>query len=141
MASILYSPPFAVQPMIASFRAIDPCLIEASSNLGAGGLRTFLRISAPLGSNGILSKFILSFAHALGEFGGILMVGVNIPGVTRTISISIYDQVQALDHEAALLNSLFLPAASFIILSLAYKLHGNFRIVGVSSWRPASSND
>ena len=96
LASILYSLPFAVQPIAPRSRSVDRALLEASAMLGASPWRTFVRITLPLSIEGILAGVVLSFAHTLGEFGVVLMVGGNLPGVTRTISISIYDQVQAL---------------------------------------------
>src|SRR4249920_3203904 len=101
LASILYSLPFAVQPISAAFARIDSSLLEASAMLGASPWRTFVRITLPLAKEGILAGVVLSFAHTLGEFGVVLMVGGNLPGVTRTISISIYDQVQAFEYTAA----------------------------------------
>src|SRR5271167_5168691 len=98
IASVLYSLPFAVQPMAAAFSQVDRNLINASSILGASRLRTFLRVVLPLSVGGVITGFVLSFAHTLGEFGVVLMVGGNIPGVTRTISIAIYDQTQALTY-------------------------------------------
>src|SRR3954470_1871268 len=87
VASILYSLPFAVQPIAASFAQIDRTLLEASATLGAGPLRTFLRVVLPLSIEGVLAGAVLTFAHTIGEFGVVLMVGGNLPGVTRTVSI------------------------------------------------------
>src|SRR5215469_11156590 len=101
VGSVLYSLPFAVQPMATSFAAIDRKLMEASALLGASRWRTFWRIVLPLGAPGVITGFVLSFAHTLGEFGVVLMIGGNIPGATRTISILIFDQVEALDYAAA----------------------------------------
>lgn len=130
LASVLYSLPFALQPFTTAFRALDHALVDAAKNLGASPLRTFWRVSVPLAWPGILSGAVLSFAHTLGEFGVVLMVGGNINGVTRTISISIYDQVQSLDYASAARNSLFLLAVSFAVLSLTYALQRNFRFFG-----------
>jgi len=96
-ASILYSLPFAVQPFAAAFSQVDRRLIEASHILGASGLRTFVRIIVPLSRNGIITGLVLSFAHTMGEFGVVMMVGGNLPGVTRTVSVAIFDDVQALN--------------------------------------------
>ena len=101
IASILYSLPFMVQPMTAAFSQVDHQLIEASSVLGASRLRTFIRIILPLSMNGVITAAVLSFAHTMGEFGVVLMVGGNIPRVTRTVSIAIYDEVQSLHYAAA----------------------------------------
>src|SRR6266705_1963593 len=100
LASVLYSLPFAVRPFTAAFAGVNRRLVEASWCLGVSRLRTFFRVAFPLSWAGILTGAILSFAHTLGEFGVVLMVGGNIPGITRTVSISIYDQVQALNYEA-----------------------------------------
>jgi molybdate transport system permease protein len=120
VASIVYSLPFMVQPLASSFSAVDPRLIAASQVLGASRLRTFSRVILPLSLNGLLTGLVLTFAHTLGEFGVVLMVGGNIPGVTRTVSVSIYDNVQALDYVSAGRTSLFLLLASFVILAIVY---------------------
>ncbi len=118
LASILYSLPFAVRPFTAAFVGVDRRLIEASWCLGVSRLRTFFRVAVPLSWAGILTGAILSFAHTLGEFGGVLMVGGNIPGITRTVSISIYDEVQAVNYSRAAMTSLVLLASSFLALSV-----------------------
>jgi molybdate transport system permease protein len=122
IASVLYSLPFAVQPFAASFAAVDRRLIEASWCLGATRASTFARVVIPLAVPGIVTGMVLSFAHTLGEFGVVLMVGGNLPGVTRTVSISIYDAVQALDYQTASRTSLLLLAVSFGILVVTYAL-------------------
>jgi molybdate transport system permease protein len=122
IASILYSLPFAVQPIASSFAQVDRTLLEASSILGAGRLRTFRRIVLPLSIDGILAGVVLTFAHTLGEFGVVLMVGGNLPGVTRTISISIYDDVQSFNLAAAHQTALALLLFSFAALSTVYAL-------------------
>src|SRR4249919_2983895 len=122
LASIVYSLPFAVQPISAAFARIDSSLLEASAMLGASPWRTFVRVTLPLAKEGILAGVVLSFAHTLGEFGVVLMVGGNLPGVTRTISISIYDAVQSLDYAAASRTSLLLLIVSFVILASVYSL-------------------
>jgi len=119
-ASVLYSLPFMVQPVAAAFAAIDPKLVGASSTLGSSPWTTFRRVLLPLSFGGVLTGIVLSFAHTLGEFGVVLMVGGNIPGRTRTLSISIYDQVQALNYEDAGKTSLILLLLSFLILALIY---------------------
>ena len=120
LASVLYSLPFTVQPVAAAFASVDRGLVEASWCLGVSRFATFRRIVVPLSRRGIATGAILSFAHTMGEFGVVLMVGGNIAGVTRTVSITIYDQVQALDYAAATQTSLFLLALSFIVLALTY---------------------
>ncbi|MBZ5621538.1 MAG: molybdate ABC transporter permease subunit [Acidobacteriia bacterium] len=122
LASVLYSLPFTVQPVSAAFAAVDPKLLEASWCLGVSRIATFRRVLVPLALPGIATGAILSFAHTMGEFGVVLMVGGNIAGLTRTVSISIYDQVQALDYSAAAETSLFLLCFSFTVLVLTYSL-------------------
>jgi len=120
VGSVLYSLPFAVQPMATSFASIDHKLLDASALLGASRWRTFRRIVLPLGLPGVLTGFVLSFAHTLGEFGVVLMIGGNIPGATRTISILIFDQVEALDYAAANRTALLLLVLCFAILAGLY---------------------
>jgi len=120
IASILYSLPFSVQPIASSFAQIDRALLEASAMLGAGRLRTFFRIVLPLSINGIVAAGVLTFAHTLGEFGVVLMVGGNLPGVTRTVSIAIYDEVQSLNFAAAHQTALVLLGFSFTALMVVY---------------------
>jgi molybdate transport system permease protein len=135
IASVLYSLPFAVQPFTAAFRGVDSSLISASLNVGASPWRTFWRVTLPLAWPGILAGIVLSFAHTLGEFGVVLMVGGNIPGETRTVSIAIYDHVQSLDYAAAGRTSLFLLCVSFVVLSITYALQRNFRLSPLLSGR------
>jgi molybdate transport system permease protein len=123
IASILYSMPFAVQPIAVAFSQVDRQLVEASSVLGASRLRTFIRVILPLSINGVITGAVLSFAHTMGEFGVVLMVGGNIPGVTRTVSIAIYDQVQSLDYAAANKTALLLLLFSFVVLSIVYGIN------------------
>ena len=120
VGSILYSLPFAVQPLVNSFLAIDQKLIDASRVLGASRLATFFRVILPLSASGIVTAIALTFAHTFGEFGVVLMVGGDIPGVTRTISIDVFDQVQAGNYAAANVTSLVLLAVSFVILAMVY---------------------
>lgn len=122
LASILYSLPFAVQPFVAALARVDPRLVEASYSLGESRLQTFRRVSLPLALPGIVAGAVLSFAHTLGEFGVVLMVGGNIPGTTRTLSIAIYDAVEQLDYASAGRTSLLLLAVSFSVLVLTYAL-------------------
>jgi molybdate transport system permease protein len=122
LASILYSLPFAVQPISAAFAQLDRSLLDASATLGAGSWRTFVRIVLPLSIEGVIAGAVLSFAHTLGEFGVVLMVGGNLPGVTRTVSIAIYDQVQSLQYDAANRTALALMVFSFAVLALVYAL-------------------
>ncbi|MGA3095010.1 MAG: molybdate ABC transporter permease subunit [Bryobacteraceae bacterium] len=126
LASVLYSLPFTVQPIAAAFASVDRKLLEASWCLGVSRAATFRRIVVPLARPGIATGAVLSFAHTLGEFGVVLMVGGNIAGVTRTVSISIYDRVEALDYAAAAQTSLFLLAVSFTALALTYAFQRRF---------------
>ncbi len=123
LASLLYSFPFAVQPLIASFEAVDRKLLDASAVLGASRFRTFCRVILPLSIPGVVTALVLSFAHTMGEFGVVLMVGGNLAGVTRTVSIAIYDQVQSLEYGAANRMALVLLAISFSVLSLVYAVN------------------
>ena len=125
IGSIIYSLPFAVQPFAASFALVDPRLMAASATLGASRLETFFRVILPLSLPGVVTGVALSFAHTMGEFGVVLMVGGNIPGVTRTVSIDIYDQVQAFNYAAANQTALLLLAISFVVLSLVYGINRN----------------
>ena len=122
VASVLYSLPFAVQPFTAAFAGVDRRLVEASWCLGVSRFQTFLRVVLPLAATGILSGMVLTFAHTLGEFGVVLMVGGNLEGRTRTASIAIYDAVQALEYESASQTSLLLLVFSFVVLTLTYGL-------------------
>jgi len=119
-ASVIYSLPFAVQPMVAGFRAIDQRLMDAARTLGAGRWKIYLRIVLPLAWPGLLTGVMLSFAHTVGEFGVVLMVGGNIPGVTRTLSIDIYDQVQGLNYHSANQTALVLLLFSYVLLCVVY---------------------
>jgi molybdate transport system permease protein len=132
VASVLYSLPFAVQPFSAEFASVDRRLLEASWSLGVSRVATFRRIVLPLSVRGLVTGIVLTFAHTLGEFGVVLMVGGNVPGVTRTISISIYDAVQAVDYQSAGRTSLLLLVISFGILTATYALQR-------SAWIKASS--
>lgn len=124
IGSVLYSLPFAVQPMETAFASLDRRLLQASALLGASSLRTFLKVILPLGLPGVITGFVLCFAHTLGEFGVVLMIGGNIPGTTRTISILIFDQVESLDYAAANQTALLLLALCFILLAALYGLRG-----------------
>jgi len=122
IASLLYSLPFVVQPIAAAFAQVDRTLLEASATLGASPWRTFTQVTIPIARDGIFAGAVLGFAHTLGEFGVVLMVGGNLPGVTRTISISIYDQVQGLHMDAANQTALLLLAFSLAALAAVYAL-------------------
>lgn len=122
-ASVLYSLPFAVNPMVAGIRAVDPRLVDAARTLGVAQLRIYRQVILPLAWPGLITGLVLSFAHTVGEFGVVLMVGGNIPGVTRTLSIDIYDQVQDLNYSAANQTALALLLFSYLLLCLVYGLN------------------
>jgi molybdate transport system permease protein len=127
LASLFYSFPFAVQPLMNSFESVDRKLLNASAVLGAGRWRTFRDVIVPLSVPGIVTAVVLCFAHTLGEFGVVLIVGGNLPGVTRTASIAIYDSVQSLDYEAANRLALILLLISFVVLSVVYAVNRHAR--------------
>jgi molybdate transport system permease protein len=133
IGSILYSLPFAVQPFAASFSAVDRKLIAASATLGASPFRTFRTVTVPLSISGIITGIALSFAHTMGEFGVVLMVGGNIPGVTRTVSIDIYDRVQSSDYAGANQTALILMLLCFGLLALIYGL--NRKAALIDAWK------
>jgi molybdate transport system permease protein len=120
IASVIYSLPFAVQPLSASFAQLDSSLRDAAAVLGASRLRTFVRVVLPLSVDGMVAALVLTFAHTIGEFGVVLMVGGNLPGVTRTVSIAIYDDVQALRYDQAHITALALLLLSFALLVSLY---------------------
>jgi molybdate transport system permease protein len=134
-ASVLYSLPFAVQPLLASFESVDRELLAVSAVLGAGRVRTFFRVILPLSVPGVITALVLSFAHTLGEFGVVLMVGGDLAGATRTVSIAVYDHVQSLEYAEANRLALVLLAFSFVALSIVYGLNRHF---GPRIWSPWS---
>ncbi len=123
LASVLYSLPFAVQPFATAFDQVDRRLIEAAWTLGVSRAKTFFKLILPLSKAGVVTGFVLSFAHTLGEFGVVLMVGGNIEGETRTVSIDIYDEVQALNYAGAAKTALFLLAVSYGVLLIVYAVN------------------
>ncbi|MFQ5672881.1 MAG: molybdate ABC transporter permease subunit [Nitrospinales bacterium] len=123
VASILYSLPFAVQPFLSAFESVEPELSEAAWMLGASRAKTFATVVLPNSVRGLITGGVLSFAHTLGEFGVVLLVGGNIPGSTRVVSIDIYDHVQALDYEQAGQTSLTLLVFSFLALATIYAVN------------------
>jgi molybdate transport system permease protein len=126
VASVLYSLPFAVQPFTSGFASVNPRMVEASWCLGVSRLATFFRVALPLAWPGVLTGIVLSFAHTMGEFGVVLMIGGNIPGATRTVSVSIYDEVQALNYAAANKTAMLLLLFSFAALVITYALQRQF---------------
>ncbi|MEQ1628639.1 MAG: molybdate ABC transporter permease subunit [Nitrospira sp.] len=123
LASILYSLPFAVQPFATAFEQVDRKLIEASWTLGLSKVKTFFKLILPLSTAGLITGAVLSFAHTLGEFGVVLMVGGNIEGATRTVSIDIYDEVQALNYAGAAKTAAFLLVISYLVLLVVYAMN------------------
>ena len=122
LASVLYNLPFAVRPFASGFAAVDRRLIEAARCLGASPVRTFATVVIPLSWPAVLAGLALAFAHTVGEFGVVLMVGGNIPGITRTIALAIYDDVQALDYAAANEASAVLLLFAVSVLAITYSL-------------------
>lgn len=122
LGSVLYNLPFAVRPFTAAFAGMNRRLIEASWCLGESRWRTFWRVTLPLCWPGVLTGLVLTFAHTVGEFGVVLMVGGNIPGVTRTLSIAIYDDVQALNYASASQTAFGLVVFSLVVLCVAHVL-------------------
>jgi molybdate transport system permease protein len=120
IGSILYSLPFAVQPLVAGFRAVDPTLLEVASTLGASPFRVFTTITLPLAKPSLLAATVLTFTHTVGEFGVVLMLGGNIPGATRTLSIALYDQVQDFNYAAANRTAELLLLFSLLTLLAIY---------------------
>lgn len=122
LGTLVCNIPFAVRPFATAFAGIDQRLVEASWCLGVGRWQTWRRIVLPLAWPGLLAGVVLTMAHTIGEFGVVLMIGGNIPGATRTLSIALFDDVQALDYAAAGQTSLCLLAFSFAALCIVYLL-------------------
>ena len=120
VGSIVFSLPFAVLPLVLGFQSVDPVLTGTAAVLGASPFTVFRRITLPLARTSFLTAAVLTFAHTVGEFGVVLMIGGDIPGITRTLSISIFDQVQELNYSAANRTSLVLIAGSFLVLLALY---------------------
>jgi molybdate transport system permease protein len=123
VASVLYSLPFAVQPMVAGFRGVDQKLMATARTLGAWKFKIYSQIVVPLAWPSLVTGLVLSFAHTVGEFGVVLMVGGNIAGSTRTLSIDIYDQVEALNYHSANVTALTLLVFSYLLLCILYALN------------------
>jgi molybdate transport system permease protein len=129
IASVIYSFPFAVQPLQAAFEAVGRAPLEAAATLGANPLDVFARIASPLAIRGYVSAVVLSFAHTLGEFGVVLMVGGNIPGRTKVISIAVFEHVETLNYEQAHTLAAGLLIFSFTVLLAVYTLNRQLRLV------------
>ncbi len=128
VASIFYSLPFMVQPLQSAFESIGRSPMEAAASLRASPLDAFLNVAAPLSARGFLTAAVLTFAHTIGEFGVVLMVGGNIPGRTRVISIAIYEHVETLRYAEAHILSAGLVAFSFCVLLLIYTFNRRFPV-------------
>jgi len=120
LASMLYSLPFVVQPLQAALEALGREPLELAATLRAGPLDRLLRVALPLARRGLLSALVLGFAHTLGEFGVVLMVGGSIPGATRVLSIALFDRVESLDYASAHRIAAFLLGACFVVLLVVY---------------------
>lgn len=120
VASVIYSLPFMVQPLAAAFTAVGRAPIEAAASLGASPLDAFFSVAAPLAARGFVTALVLTFTHTLGEFGVVLMVGGNIPGATRVVSIAIYEHVETLRYAEAHVLAAGLLGLSFVTLLLVY---------------------
>jgi molybdate transport system permease protein len=130
VGSLLYSLPFAVQPLVAGFKAVDTGYVEAAEGLGVRPFAVFLSVVLPLASPSLLTSAVLAFTHTVGEFGVVLMLGGNIPGATRTLSISLYDQVQEFNYAAANRTALLLLLISLTALLLIYLVPALRRVEG-----------
>ena len=130
VGSVLYSLPFAVQPMVAGFKAVDSGYIEAAEGLGVRPLAVFLSVVLPLARASLLTSAVLTFTHTVGEFGVVLMLGGNIPGATRTLSISLYDRVQEFNYAAANRTALLLLVISLAALLVIYLMPALRRVDG-----------
>jgi molybdate transport system permease protein len=124
-ASILYSVPFAIQPMKATFQKIDPRLLENASVLGLSRLAAFIRVILPNSVSGIIAAAILVFLHSIGAFGVLIMVGGSVPGVTKVASIAVYEAVEAMDYRTAGMMSLCFIPISYAFLLLVNRLNGD----------------
>lgn len=124
IASVIYSLPFAVQPLHNAFESVGTRPQEVAATLGAGPWDRFFTVVLPLARPGVLTAAVLSFAHTVGEFGVVLMIGGNIPGATRVVSVQIYDHVEALDYAQAHGLAATLVVFSFVVLLAAYSLRG-----------------
>ncbi|MDP2129167.1 MAG: molybdate ABC transporter permease subunit [Pseudohongiella sp.] len=128
-ASVLYSMPFAVQPLLEAFNNLGRRPIEVSASLGAGVIDRFFSVTLPLCKGGFIVAATLSFAHTVGEFGVILMLGASIPGETKVLSVLIYDHAEAMNYQAAHQLSLMLLVFSFLVLFVVYSMSRRFYTV------------
>jgi molybdate transport system permease protein len=126
IGSVIYSLPFMVQPIQAGFASLPKSLKEAAYVLGKSRFTTLRKVLLPNMKPALLSGIVLAFAHTVGEFGVVLMIGGNIPGHTRVASIAIYDEVEALNYDAANTYSMILFAITFLLLLLVYLFNGGY---------------
>jgi molybdate transport system permease protein len=131
IASVLYSMPFAVQPLLESFNSLGRRPIEVSASLGANAIDRFFTVILPLCKGGFIVAATLSFAHTVGEFGVILMLGGSIPGETKVLSVLIYDYTESMNYQAAHQLSLLLLAFSFFVLFVVYSINRHFQVAKV----------
>ena len=128
IGSIIYSLPFYVQPLQVAFETIEQSLLDAAATLGATPLDRFRSVVVPLSSRGFITAICLAFAHTIGEFGIVLMIGGNIPGETRVLSIALFDHVESLEYSQAHVLALGLLAFSFVLLMLVYSLNRRWQM-------------
>ncbi|MDZ4136894.1 MAG: molybdate ABC transporter permease subunit [Paracoccaceae bacterium] len=128
VGSVIYSLPFAVQPLQSAFEAVGRGPLEAAAMLRAGPFDRFRSVAAPMAARGFLTAAVLSFAHTLGEFGVVLMLGGNIPGKTKVISIAIYEQVETINYAEAHALSAILLVFSFLVLLMVYSVNRRFPV-------------
>lgn len=132
LGSVIYSMPFVVQPLQNAFHALGSRPLDTAATLGAGPLDRFFRVVLPMSKMGYLTATVLGFAHTLGEFGVVLMIGGNIPGQTQVLSIAIYDHVEALEYGQAHLLAGSLLALSFLVLLVVYASNRRANLVSMS---------
>lgn len=132
VGSVIYSLPFMVHPLQAGFQSLPKALREASYSLGKSKIQTLLKVILPNTKPSLLTGVVLTFAHTIGEFGVVLMIGGNIPGKTRVASIAVYDEVESLNYHAAHIYSIVLLLVSFFILLFAYGLNKKFFKAGLN---------
>jgi molybdate transport system permease protein len=127
IASLIYSLPFMINPLLSGFKSLPRSLLDASSTLGKSSFTTLIKVLLPNIRPSLLTGIVLSFAHTIGEFGVVLMIGGNIPGQTRVASLAIYDEVQSMHYRTANRYALLLFFLSFIILLTVYLINHHFR--------------
>lgn len=128
VASLFYSLPFVVQPLQNGFESVSPRLMDAARSLGAKPLDAFFTVAVPMAKRGFLTAAVMGFAHTLGEFGVVLMVGGNIPGETKVIAIEIYNQVEVLNYQQAHVLSAILLILAFVMIFMMYFINHRNRV-------------